>query len=254
MKHGSRTRQGCRVLAKEPVNQPLMSGRDRPISIIIPTLNEAETLPQTLKALQNLPHVEVIVVDGGSLDDTVRIAVDWNVRVVCSAAGRAHQMNVGAAVANGDILLFLHADTVLPRQFDRLVRQTLMQPRVIAGAFKLAIDGHTPGLRLVEWGVNMRSRLCQMPYGDQAIHLPATTFRAIGGFPELPIMEDFALVQQLRQHGRIAIVPDKVLTSGRRWQKLGVFHTTAVNQLIILGYQLGVSPTLLAHWYRSLGK
>ena len=225
---------------------------DRSISIIIPTLNEAKNLPRTLKALQSIPSMEVIVVDGGSVDDTVSVAKSLQTNVISSPVlGRAHQMNLGATIAHGDILLFLHADTLLPNGFDALVRQTLMEPKVIAGAFELAIDGTTPGLRWVEWGVHVRSHRCQMPYGDQALFMTADIFWAIGGFPELPIMEDFALMQRLKQRGRIAIAPGTVLTSGRRWQRLNVLRTTVINQGMIVGYLLGVSPTRLAHWYRS---
>jgi len=242
-------------LAKENVEQPSTTAANRSISIIIPALNESKNLPRTLQALQTTLAVEVIVVDGGSLDGTISVAESWGAKVICSpVSGRAYQMNVGAAAAQGDILLFLHADTRLPRGFDRLVRQTLLQPKVIAGAFELAIDGTTPGLRLVEWGVHVRSRLCQMPYGDQAIFMPAATFRAIGGFPELPIMEDFELMRRLKRRGRIAIAPDTVLTSNRRWQKLNVCRTTLINQCVILGYLLGIPPARLADWYRSWGK
>lgn len=237
------------------MQQQLTTASNRSISIIIPTLNEAQNLPRTLTALQTIPSVELIVVDGGSVDDTVSVAKAWETKVMCSpVCGRANQMNLGAAMAQGDILLFLHADTCLPDGFDDLVRQTLMQPKVIAGAFELAIDGQTAGLRLVEWGVKLRSRFCQMPYGDQALFMSADTFRAIGGFPPLPIMEDFELVQRLKQRGRIAIVPEAVLTSGRRWQTLNVFRTTLINQCIIVGYLLGVSPARLAVWYRHWGK
>ncbi|NJM57975.1 MAG: glycosyltransferase, partial [Synechococcales cyanobacterium RU_4_20] len=104
------------------------------------------------------------------------------------------------------------------------------------------------------WGVWCDRTLFQMPYGDQAIFLKASLFRSMGGFPELPIMEDFELIRRLKQKGRIAIAPAAVLTSSRRWQKLSVFRTTLINQLVIIGYLLGVSPARLAHWYRSLGK
>jgi rSAM/selenodomain-associated transferase 2 len=239
---------------KETVNHPLAAPNPS-ISIIIPTLNEAQNLPRTLSTLQTIPSVELIVVDGGSVDDTVSVAESWGIKVIRSpVSGRANQMNLGAAMAQGDILLFLHADTCLPDRFDDLVRQTLMQPKVIGGAFELAIDGQTTGVRLVEWGVKMRSHFCQMPYGDQALFMSANTFRAIGGFPPLPIMEDFELVRRLKRQGRIAIVPKAVLTSGRRWQTLNVFRTTLINQCIILGYILGVSPDRLVIWYRTWGK
>lgn len=224
------------------------------ISVIIPVLNEAAHLPRTLAPLTHLPDLEVIVVDGGSHDNTPAIAQALKARVIASKPGRSHQMNQGAQVATGSILLFLHADTQLPPQFDVLVRQTLGQPQVVAGAFGLKINGGAWGLRLVEWGVAVRSRWGQLPYGDQALFLKATVFEAIGGFPELPIMEDFELIRQLRRQGRIAIAPATVLTSDRRWHTMGICRTTLINQVIIVGYLLGVSPTQLAGWYHQQRK
>jgi rSAM/selenodomain-associated transferase 2 len=227
------------------------------ISIIIPVLNEAATIQETLIRLQEASEVEVIVVDGGSRDETVAIAKcvgkvlakSLPINVISTAAGRARQMNAGAAAATGDILLFLHADTHLPIGFDILVRQALQNPGTIAGAFELRINAQLLGLRLIEKMVNMRSRFLSMPYGDQGIFLKATLFHEIGGFPEIPIMEDFEFMLRLRHQGRITLVPAPVLTSGRRWQKLGVVKTTLINQLIIVCYFLGVSPEQLIRWY-----
>ena len=217
------------------------------ISIIIPVLNEADSLPGILSI--QATNLEIIVVDGGSQDSTVDIAKSSGVKVLQSTPGRAVQMNAGAAIAAGEILLFLHADTRLPNGFDRRVRETLFHS--IAGAFQLKIDATLPGLRWIEWGVNVRSRYFQLPYGDQAIFLKTETFHEIGGFPNLPIMEDFEFVRSLKQLGKIAIVPDSVLTSGRRWEKMGVFRTTIVNQIVILAYLIGVSPERIRQWYRS---
>ncbi len=221
------------------------------ISIIIPVLNESDQLLKLLHPLTTLSGLEIIVVDGGSRDQTVAIAKTAGVTVIQSPIGRAHQMNAGAASATGDILLFLHADTWLPRGFDLMIHDTLSQPTAIAGAFRLQIDGADWKLRVIEWGVNLRSRYLQMPYGDQAIFLKAATFQALGGFPTLPIMEDFELVRQLKRRGRIAIASTAVITSGRRWQKLGAVRTTLTNQCVILAYLLGVSPDRIADWYRS---
>lgn len=220
------------------------------ISVIIPVLNEAGRIGSTLAAVQNGCNVEAIVVDGGSQDGTVAIAKSLDVQVV-SAAGRARQMNAGAQVATGDILLFLHGDTRLPAGFDRMVTSALSQPGTIAGAFELRIEGNFWGRVAVEKMVNWRSHTLGMPYGDQAIFLKASVFHEIGGFPDLPIMEDFELMLRLRRLGRIAIIPTPVLTSGRRWQKLGVVKTTLINQAVIIGYFLGVPPPRLAHWYRN---
>lgn len=221
------------------------------ISIIIPVFNEAKILPQTLLNFANYCEEEIIVVDGGSQDETIELCQTLGVKVICSPlAGRAYQMNVGAAEATGDILLFLHADTQLPQGYPEMLRETLAQPQTIAGAFELKIDSQQQGLRLVEKMVNWRSRFCSLPYGDQAFFLKASTFQEMNGFANLPIMEDFDLIQRLKKRGKIAIVPAAVLTSDRRWQKLGIGQTTLVNQLIILGYYLGVSPSKLARWYR----
>jgi rSAM/selenodomain-associated transferase 2 len=156
-------------------------------------------------------------------------------------------------VAQGEILLFLHADTQLPPNFEPLVRQTLAQPGVVAGAFDLSIDGPGWGLRWVEWGVKWRSRWLHLPYGDQALFLTADRFHRMGEFAKLPIMEDFDLVQRLNRQGRLAMVPVPVLTSSRRWQRLGVWRTTLANQVMVVGYCLGLDVQHLAHWYRRLG-
>jgi rSAM/selenodomain-associated transferase 2 len=222
------------------------------ISIVIPTLNEATNLPQTLAAIAAANHdCEVIIADGGSQDQTREIGLASGAIVLPGNPGRATQLNQGAAQATGEIYLFLHADTRLPPNWAELVAQTLANPQTIAGAFELAIDSPRWGLRLVEWGVKVRSRYCQLPYGDQAIFLRAKTFYQLGGFPEIPIMEDFQLVKQLQKLGTIVIVPAAVLTSARRWEKRGILQTTGLNQLIILGFYLGIAPSRLQTWYRG---
>ena len=220
------------------------------ISIVIPVLNEAIAIRAVLAQVLDRPNVEAIVVDGGSEDDTVAIAKTMGVKVISTTAGRARQMNAGAAVATGDILLFLHADTQLPPNFDCFVRQALQQPGTFAGAFELQIDAQLRGVGLIERMVNWRSRFLSMPYGDQAIFLKTSVFAELGGFPDLPIMEDFELIRRLKRLGPIAIVSAPVLTSGRRWQKLGVVKTTLINQLVIIGYFLGVPPSELVRWYK----
>ncbi|MBW4514050.1 MAG: TIGR04283 family arsenosugar biosynthesis glycosyltransferase [Timaviella obliquedivisa GSE-PSE-MK23-08B] len=230
-----------------PVWQAVLNAQRPPISIIIPTLNEA-------KALERWEHQansgELIVVDGGSADETIALAKELGAIVLTSEPGRAQQMNQGAAIAQSDILLFLHADTRLPQHYLELIQKTLAQPQIVAGAFELTIEGNIPGLRWVEWGVNWRSRYLQMPYGDQAIFLKAETFQQLGGFAQLPIMEDFEFIKRLQKLGKIAIAPAAVITSGRRWQRLGVIKTTLINQLVIAAYSLGISPERIARLYR----
>lgn len=222
------------------------------LSVVIPVINESDHLAQTLTIVNTAVEVEVIVVDGGSSDDTVPIAKAFGAVVIQSQPGRAAQMNAGAAIATAPNLLFLHADTCLPLGYDWLICETLAQPEVVAGAFDLAIAGSQIGLRLVEWGVKWRSRLLHMPYGDQGIFLKAEAFHSLGGFPDMPIMEDFVLMQRLNKLGKVAIVAATVSTSDRRWQTLGIFKTTLANQLIILGYFVGIPPATLAQWYRSI--
>lgn len=223
--------------------------RSPAISIVIPARNEANNLRRLVPGLV-ATGCEVIVVDGGSGDDSRQAVVDAGARWLDCEPGRARQMNAGATIAQGEILLFLHADTRLPEGFQDWIGQSLDRPGVVAGAFGLAIDGPGWGLRLVEWGVGLRSRWGQLPYGDQGLFLRRDRFEALGGFPLLPIMEDFVLVDRLRKQGKIAIVPRTVVTSARRWQALGIWRTTLINQAIVWGYWCGVKPDRLARWYR----
>lgn len=225
------------------------------ISIIIPVLNEAAIVKQILTTLKPYSGIEIIVVDGGSQDNTIAIAQPLATKVISIVGkGRAGQMNAGANIAQGNILLFLHADTQLPPSFDSLVIEALKRPNVVAGAFELAIEGSDRSLRWVELLVKIRSHLLSLPYGDQAIFISKQDFIESGGFADLPIMEDFEFIQRVKKRGRIAIASGAVTTSGRRWQKLGVWQTTLINQLIIAGYYLGVSPTKLVKFYRGSGK
>jgi rSAM/selenodomain-associated transferase 2 len=224
------------------------------ISVIVPVLNEGATLGLCLERLgHHRDVIEIIVVDGGSQDQTPTIARKFPVIFCKTAGGRAKQMNAGAAIAQGDILLFLHSDTQLPSNFPALVRETLADPRVVAGAFPLAIADSRWPLRLIEKMVQWRSRLFSLPYGDQGIFLRRSDFESLGGYAELVIMEDYELMQRLRKKGKIRLTSQPAVTSPRRWQKLGVWRTTWINQKVILGYHLGIAPETLRQWYRRQG-
>ncbi len=222
------------------------------ISIIIPTLNEEDVLGKTLHRLQQRKDCEVIVVDGGSSDATLQLAQDAGCTTISSNTGRARQMNLGAATATGEVLLFLHADTLLPHNFLELILEAVNRPHFAAGAFSLAIDSPAKSLAVIARLANLRSRLLHLPYGDQALFTHRTMFTTVGGFPEMEIMEDFVFIKKMKQQGKIIILPECATTSARRWQNMGLIQTTLINQLIVCGYGLGVSPVLLAKWYRRM--
>lgn len=224
------------------------------ISIIIPAINEADHIVNTIESIGPGDKKEIIVVDGWSNDDTVSIAKSLGAKVITGSPPRARQMNRGAAQATGDVLVFLHADTRVPEKFEDFIFNSLKQPKMVAGAFELRIDSSMPGLRLIERLANWRSRYLKMPYGDQAIFLSSKLFHYLGGFPDIPIMEDFELVRRLRKQGNIIILPVPVFTSPRRWQNFGILKTTLINQMVIAAYVIGISPKVITRWYgRSKG-
>lgn len=226
------------------------------ISVIIPIYNEAPQadfyLERLAKQVESIPAeaLEIILVDGGSQDQTWEICQAYPFALFRSPrSGRAGQMNFGAEGAKGDIFLFLHLDSQLPPDFTQGIQAVLAQPGVGAGAFRFRVDLEGRRYRLLEHLVNLRSQLCRLPYGDQGLFMKKETFWALGGFADLPIMEDYDLVRRLGRQRRIALAPLALVTSGRRWRKLGFWKTGAINQLMILGYHGGVSPTRLARWY-----
>jgi rSAM/selenodomain-associated transferase 2 len=221
------------------------------ISVIIPTCNEADSVGESIASAQTEVGIEITVVDGRSEDGTIDAAEAAGARTMVSPHGRGSQMNAGAAEANGDILLFLHADTVLPEDYTQYVRKAMLQAGAVAGAFRLSINSPERSLRRVEWLANWRSRHMLLPYGDQAIFMRSEVFEEMGGFPEIPIMEDFELMRRLKRRGRIEVVKASIQTSPRRWLDVGVLRATIVNQAVIVAYFLGVPISRIADLYHS---
>jgi uncharacterized protein len=225
----------------------------RRISVILPAWNDAAHIEASIQSVQaGHPH-EVLVVDGGSVDGTQSIATTAGAKVLSSRPGRARQMNAGAARATGKILLFLHSDTCLPADWPDIVQETLARPHVLAGAFALRIREAFAGRRLIEQAATLRSRHLQSPYGDQGLFLRRSLFEELGGFADLPIMEDYELAQRLKALGRIVTVKAGATTSGRRWCRLGVIRTTLINSMMVIGYNMGISPARLAKLYSAAG-
>jgi rSAM/selenodomain-associated transferase 2 len=220
-------------------------------SIIIPVLNEATNIVAALEALAPLRArgTEIIVVDGGSIDDTAALAKPHADFVIASARGRAVQMNAGAAIARGDILLFLHADTRLSDDADRLARDGLAKSGRTWGRFDVAIEGKHSLLPVVAAAMNLRSRLTGIVTGDQAVFVKRKAFEAVGGFPDIALMEDITLARNLKRISRPLCLTARVTTSGRRWQKRGVLRTIFLMWRLRLAYFFGASPEQLARRY-----
>ncbi len=221
------------------------------ISIVIPVLNEARSLQAHLPLLQAAREAghEVILVDGGSTDEGPALAAPLVDKLVRSPAGRALQMNAGAAQASGDLLLFLHVDTRLPEGAVAVLQQAFVQPTVQWGRFDVQLSGMHPAFRVIEFMINLRSRVSGVATGDQALFLRAGLFHAIGGFPAIPLMEDVAITKTLRRQARPLCLRERVTTSSRRWEHHGIVRTVLLMWWLRLLYVLGVSPATLRAMY-----
>jgi rSAM/selenodomain-associated transferase 2 len=214
----------------------------------VPTLNEADVVEQTLRRARH-PEAELLVVDGGSTDATVAIARAHAEVLEAPERGRAAQMNVGAAAAEGSVLLFLHADTLLPDGYAEEIRVALQNAGTVGGRFDVRLDA--PGVLYAVIGtmISIRSRLSRLSTGDQGIFVRRTVFETIGGFPPVPLMEDVAFSRALRRAGRIACVRARATTSARRWQRHGVLRTIALMWALRALYAAGVPPHVLRRLY-----
>jgi rSAM/selenodomain-associated transferase 2 len=221
------------------------------LSIVIPALDEAANLARVLPTLvAREPAAEVLVVDGGSADDSrAAVARVPSVRWLSGPRGRARQMNAGARAARGDILLFLHADTVLPEGAGAAILAALADAGTVGGRFDVRLDSRRPLLALVGWLMNRRSRLTGICTGDQGIFVRRTVFEALGGYPDIPLMEDVELSRRLKRRGRLVALPLRVVTSARKWEREGVVRTIVLMWGLRLLYALGVSPARLHRCY-----
>jgi rSAM/selenodomain-associated transferase 2 len=219
------------------------------ISVIIPVLNEEKSIAATLRAVVALQPYEVIVVDGGSGDHTREICCDLGARVLVSERGRARQMNHGAQRATGEVLLFLHADTRLPESAFHDIAGALGNPQCPGGRFDVELEGRHWMLKIIGALINFRSRTTEVGTGDQAIFVRREVFSRMGGYPDLPLMEDIAFCRTLKQLGGVACLRSRVVTSGRRWESDGVWRTILRMWALKLLYLAGVSPARLKQFY-----
>jgi len=221
------------------------------LSIVVPTLDEAEQVADLLGSLQGLRQRgnQVVLVDGGSQDDTVAQATGRVDLLVASPRGRAGQMNAGARAAGGDVLVFLHADTRLPPEADRLILEALADGRRQWGCFDLHLTGRQGLLRVVEAAINLRSRISGIATGDQTLFVTRRSFDRVGGFPEIPLMEDVALCRRLKRIGPPARAGGWVVTSSRRWEERGVVRTILLMWVLRSAFFMGVDAHFLARLY-----
>lgn len=221
------------------------------IAIIVPVLNEAENLTALIDQLSQLRQsvAEIVIVDGGSTDNTRKMLEDSDLEMVSASKGRSLQMNAGALHSNADILLFLHADTELPANAVMAIEKAI-SAGADWGRLDVYISGAHPMFRVIALMMNWRSRLTGIATGDQAMFMCRTVFNVVGGFPEQPLMEDIEISKRLRKISRPACLPETVITSGRRWQKYGVWRTILLMWRLRFAYWRGVPASTLAEYYR----
>jgi rSAM/selenodomain-associated transferase 2 len=217
------------------------------ISVVIPTLNEAENILSCLESVKNqFCEFEVIVVDGGSMDETVDL-VRPQARVIRSEKGRAIQMNSGARLCTGEVLLFLHADSQLPPDGLVLVERVLANPRIVGGTFRLRFDSRKILLRFITFFTRFKFRYFH--YGDQGIFVRRSVFEQLKGFEEIPLMEDVDFLRRLRKTGQLALLKQSVTTSARRFLEHGILRQQLLNTILVISYLLGAKPETLKKWY-----
>ena len=224
------------------------------LSVIVPTWNEEQTILQTIQSLQSqitTYPTEWIIVDGGSTDATCQLAGSTEATVISSKRGRAKQMNAGARVATGDVLLFLHSDSLLEQGCLEELGKVISQKNAISGCFQLAFSDSNLFLDFIAWGSHLRAKVWKIMFGDQGIFIKRDLFKQVGGFPEIELMEDWEFSSTIKKHGKIDIVKKKIYTSSRRFRKGGIWKTFWLMQKIKWMYWRGVSPKVLRKYYHD---
>jgi rSAM/selenodomain-associated transferase 2 len=222
------------------------------ISVIIITLNEEELIEGLMLLLRGISDTEIIVSDGGSIDRTCRVAGKYTDKIIRGDKGRGRQLNAGAALATGDVLWFLHADSAPPDNFKHHILKTLEKSDVAGGAFTLEIDSNLSSLKFISRVVELRSKISGIPYGDQGIFVKRDVFEKINGFQDIPLMEDIEFGRRLKKEGRIEILKPRIKTCARAWERYGVLRTTLRNWAYVTLFLMGYSPyKLYERYYRK---
>jgi rSAM/selenodomain-associated transferase 2 len=227
------------------------------IAVIIPTLNESSTIARTLTRIVALGFDEIVVSDGGSTDPTIPMVQACcarvpSTRLITAPTGRARQLNEGVKACRSDILLFLHADTELPPHAKTVIESTLKNSQIVGGRFDVRFDRPSRWGAVISWFMNRRSRLTGIATGDQAIFVRRQVFEQMGGFPDIPLMEDIEFSRQLKRRGPTAALPDCVTTSFRRWEQNGPLRTILLMWTLRFLYWLGVNPARLKQFYGAI--
>jgi len=219
------------------------------IAVIIPALNEQDSLSRLLQHIRQWRVDEIIFVDGGSSDETPKLLNSAGVQWIYAGRGRAIQMNAGACLSKSDIFLFLHIDTEITSSHIDAVREAMRHQGVVGGRFDVCLSGAPSAFRVIEWFINRRSRLTRISTGDQAMFVRRDVFERLGGFPEQPLMEDLEFSRRLKREGRIACLRQRVVTSSRRWEKHGITRTVLLMWWLRFRYWLGANPEALKRRY-----
>lgn len=235
------------MLGDEPIQHAIVQRVN--IAVVIPALDEAGAIEQAVASAAG-PDVDVIVIDGGSRDGTREEARSAGARVLNAQCGRARQLQVGIEASMSDVVLFLHADTCLPRGWARAVVAALEDPETVGGAFRLAFHERSLRMRIVEWTARLRIVLFSFPFGDQGIFVRRSVLAEIGGVPDVPVMEDADLVRAMKQRGRLALIPLSATTSARRYLDGGVARTSVIHFVAFAAWKIGVDRERLAGWLR----